>query len=163
MEINCIVYVAITSWYKVNDIKYQAKATATTKEAYKPKWLKDIEKSIFECRRFISQCVAELERIKRNGRATKKLLRNRRCMEAELGNISVYSLTKHIMKLKTRLHRMTRTRKRKLKNQLARDYNNSFHNNQGRVFNEFKSIIAEQTDEYPIFKKLEKKRIFFLQ
>ena len=98
-----------------------------------------------------------------NSKATKKLLRNRRCMEAELGNISVYSLTKHIMKLKTRLHRMTRTRKRKLKNQLARDYNNSFHNNQGRVFNEFKSIIAEQTDEYPIFKKLEKKRIFFLQ
>ena len=163
-KLNFILYVAIISWYKVNNIKCQIKSGVPRKDLFQPKWLKDLDGSIFECRRRISQCVAELDRIKRNGRTTRKTLRNRKNIEAEIGNISTISLTKYIMKLKAQIHRKARLRKRKLRNQEARDYNNLFRNNQSKVFNDFKAIIDKKSEEErPTFEKLEKTRKFFTE
>ena len=49
-----------------------------------------------------------------------------------------------------------------MKNQKAREWNNSFRNNQGRVFNTFRDIIERDKEcEEPVFKEIEKERKFF--
>ena len=68
------------------------------------------------------------------------------------------------MKLKAQIHRKARLRKRKLRNQEARDYNNLFQNNQSKVFNDFKAIIDKKSEEeHPTFEKFEKTRKFFTE
>ena len=50
-----------------------------------------------------------------------------------------------------------------MKNQEARNLNNSFKNNQGKVFRIFREIIDSDKDcEAPIFKQIEKERKFFV-
>ena len=43
----------------------------------KPKWLKVIDNEVFEKRRLLSKCVAEIQRLKENSRMTRKTKRNR--------------------------------------------------------------------------------------
>ena len=49
-----------------------------------------------------------------------------------------------------------------MKNEKSRDWNNSFKNNQSRVFNAFKDIInSDKECELPVFKEITKERKFF--
>ena len=66
------------------------------------------------------------------------------------------------MKLKAETRKLTKSRKRKIKNQEAREYNRMFQNNQSRVYNEFKDIIDQhEGEDLPIFKKIAKTRKYF--
>ena len=127
-----------------------------------PKWLNEVNNEISETRKLLSKCVAELDRITRGARMTRKTKRNRKLIGSKIGVISSCSLTKYIMKLKARVRRLSKTRKKKLKNDERRQINNNFHKNQSKVFSEFKEILkkAEGPDP-PSFQKVTKTRKFF--
>ena len=152
--LDCLIYVAIVAWYSVNGIKCKLKKNAGKQKPFKPYWLDQLEKDVLEKRKLISKCVAEKQRISENSRITRRTRRNRKEIEKLIGKISLYSLTKLICKLKAQVHRLAQTRKRKMKNLKARDWNNMFHNNQSQVFKQFKAMI-DQTDEgtLPKFKE----------
>ena len=137
--------------------------TIGKKKKVKYKWLKEIDEIIANKRKLLSQCVAEIERLKQNKRITKKSRRNREEFAKMVGVISIHSLTKLACKLKAEIRRSGKIRKKKMKNQEARDLNNSFRNNQGKVFRIFREIIDSDKDcEAPVFKKIEKERKFFV-
>ena len=160
--LDCLIYVAIVAWYSVNRIKCKLKKNAGKQKPFKPHWLDQLEKDVLEKRKLVSKCVAEKQRITENSRITRRTRRNRKEIEKLIGTISLYSLTKLICKLKAQVHRLAQTRKRKLKNQKARDWSNMFHNNQSQVFKQFKEMI-DQTDEgtLPKFKEFKRVRKFF--
>ena len=161
--LNCITYVSIVAWYLVNGIKCEIKSGLRGKTEVKYKWLTDIENEILEKRKLLSKCVAELERLKVNGRMTRKTKRNRvEFLKVLVNGISVYSLTKLICKLKAEVRRKAKTRKKKLRNQKARELNSAFRKNQGQVFSKFKEIIEmDKENETPIYKEIQKERKFF--
>ena len=161
-RINCIVYVSIISWYLTNDVKCEIKRE-NRKTNNKAKWLEALDSEIHEKRRLISQCVAEIERIKDGLRMTRKARRNREKFEKlGINPISVCELTKLACKLKAQIHRKAQTRRKKLKNEKARKWNHTFRNNQSRIFKDFKSMIEKDPEnEMPKFREVERERKFF--
>ena len=146
--VNCIVYASIVVWYLVSDIKCKIGNRNKTRNDTKPNWLIRIEKVILDKRRLISKCVAEIGRLQDNSRMTRKTRRNRKEMGDLLGDtdISIYSLTKLVCKLKAQIHRQAQLRRRKLSSEKAKEWNNKFHNNQSNVFKEFKQMVENDTD-----------------
>ena len=104
----------------------------------------------------------QIERLKRNGRMTRKTKRNREEFTRLIGNISVYSLTALACKLKAEIRRKGKVRKRKLINQEARQLNETFQSNQSKVFDKFREIISQDEEcDHPSYKEVEKDRKFF--
>ena len=126
--LNCIIYVSIIGWLLTNNIKCEINVGANYIEKVRqPKYLVNINKEIEDSRRLLSQSSAEISRLKCNGRMTRKTKRNRKRIEKKInGVISVYSITKLIMKLKARTRRLTKKRKRKIINEKSRDWNRKF-------------------------------------
>ncbi len=125
-------------------------------------WMKQIDREIVEKRKVLSKCVAEISRLKNNGRMTRKTKRNREQFTQLIGNISVYNLTALSCKLKAEIRRKGKIRKKKLRNQKARDLNDAFQNSQSQVFNKFREIIAQDDEcDQPSYREIEKERKFF--
>ena len=151
--LDCVIYAAIISWYLQNGIKCENKIKTQT-QRYNPKWLTKLEQEIKELCKLISQGVSEIDRLKKNGRLTRKSKRNTKMFEECIGYVSIYGLTKLIMKSKARIHRLAKVRKKKLAYDEARNLNNLFRNNQGRVFSKFRDSINSQKDEeFPVYKE----------
>ena len=159
--VDCVIYAAIISWYLQNSIKCENNSNKQYK-SYTPEWLTKLEREIKELRKLISQCTAEIDRLKNRGRLTRKSKRNRKHFQELIGEISIYGLTKLMMKSKARIRRLAKSRKRKIKNEESRKLNNLFRTNQGKVFNKFKDIINSQKDvEYPVYKNIDQERKHF--
>ena len=159
--VNCVAYASVVAWYLVNNLKCEIKSNIKKKKV-KYKWLEKIDDEIAAKRKLLSQCVAEIERLKTRGRITRKTKRNRERFFESIGEISVYSLTKLACKLKAEIRKKANLRKKKLKNQQARDLNQKFNSNQSEVFRSFRGIIDEDKErELPVYKEIEKERKFF--
>ena len=160
--INCIVYSAVIAWYLTNNVKCEKKEKVGKKKKVKYKWLEELEKEISQKRKLLSQCVAEIDRLQNRKRITKKTKKNREKFTELIGEISVYSLTKFSCKLKAEIRRKGKTRKKKLRNQEARDLNEMFKSNQSQVFRKFRNIIDQDKEcETPVYKEIESERKFF--
>ena len=159
--VNCIMYAAIIGWLVVNNIDTTIKTN--TGKKFNPKWLKIIDGDIANTRKYISQCVAERNRLSTNSRLTRKMKRNRGIIRKDLSEcISVYNLTKLIEKLKAKVHRLVRKRKKKIYYDNSRRWNRKFKEDQKRVYSTFRSIVNENPeDEFPVFKEMKSENNFF--
>ena len=160
--INCIVYSAVVAYLLNNDFKnVEIKKKSSGTNNNEPAWVLKIRKEIKETRGFISKCEAERLRLTRNGRLTRKSRRNRKQMEKclrEGETIGCVSLTVLVEKQKNKLKRLSKSLKRKIKNNEASKLNRQFKTNQKTVFNDFKQIIEEWDGEgLPVYKKPERK------
>lgn len=146
--LNCSVYSAITGWIKINNIKHMETTLNVNKQNTGiPKCIVQIDYEIKTTRSIISKTVAELQRIQSSGRMTRKGKRNREEIRKHCdGEISLYSLTCYICKLKSRLKYLSRKRKRKLKAASVSKLNNDFKNMQGKVFSKFSKFLENDPD-----------------
>ena len=161
--LNCVMYASIIAWNLINNVKCEIKQYKhNNKKPLEYKWLVEIEREIKDKRKLLSKCVAEIDRLKKNGRMTKRTKKNRDEISKYCGNISVHSVTQLVCKLKAEVRRKSHSRKRKLKNQKSRELNKAFKNNQCNVFSKFKNIIENDSEnELPKYVELEKERKFF--
>ena len=89
-----------------------------------PRWLQVIDNSIKDVRSRLSKCSAELNRLKINGRFTKRTKRNREEIRKECGEITHHTLICYMEKLKKRIKYLSKKRSRKLRSEKARKLNN---------------------------------------
>ena len=162
--LNCIVYSAIASWIVVNGIVGMEIKRTVSKSNGIPKELKCIDDEIKQTRAFLSKCVAERDRIRGNGRLTRKTKRNRVEIANQCGTISLYALTCLIEQRKKRLKYLSKKRKRKVKQRNSYLLNKEFNENQSRIFNKFKEAIDDDKENLqPVYveKKSNKVQKYF--
>lgn len=82
------LHAAVISWNILNKVKCRDNKSNGSGSDVVPKWIKDLDKIILETLKLISQSVGEVERLKKNGRMTRKTKRNRRTFESQVGIIS---------------------------------------------------------------------------
>ena len=102
----------------------------------------------------LSKAKAEVERLKSNGKIIKKKKgkRNRAQLMKECGTLSITSLVSYMEKEKSKLRKLKRGYKGKVKQEEARKLNKQFHLDAGRVYSNFKKIIEKQEGrENPIY------------
>ena len=89
-EANCAIYSVAYTW----KTKHQkTRIIQQNRNKFKPKWMKHIESQMKLLRREISQITEEIKRLKKNGRISKKVGRNRKWMRQELkGQLSIKAL-----------------------------------------------------------------------
>ena len=122
----------------------------------------EVDKEIKNVRSQLSKTCAELNRLKCNGRLTRKSRRNRLDISKLCGEISCYSLTCLLEKLKRRIKYLSRKRSRKLRSENARTLNEQFKKDQGKVFDKFRQVIDEDPDNMkPVYvEKVTTKKYF---
>ena len=160
--INCIVYSTVVAFLLVNGVKnIVIKSRSSENLNGEPKWVVKLKGEIKQTRRFISQCDAERKRLTKNGRLTRRTRRNReemlKCLKDGV-TLSCTSITILIEKSKSKLKRLAKSLKRKLKNAEASKMNREFKTNQKNVYANFKQILDEcAVDAEPVYKKVKKK------
>ena len=91
-EYNCAVYSVEIAWKEQNE-KQNNRKKENNNRPVKPKWLREMEKRMTELRKEISQITEEITRIKKNGKITSKLRRNRKWMRHQInGDIKIARL-----------------------------------------------------------------------
>lgn len=155
--INCIIYAVIASWVEVNNVKVRAHGTFTSPNSFQPKWLREIETQVRETRTIISKATAEIERLRCNGKLRKKGRKNRDELAKECNVLSVRELVILIERKKTVLRKLSRKRRRKSAQREAKKLNDMFRHKTGKVFEEFKNIIQEDSSNLrPVYKSITK-------
>ena len=106
-----------------------------------------IEKQVKEIRRKLSIAKAELDRIKKNGRITRKGRRNRKDLLKECTVISVEELVNFMEKETSRLRKLKRVYVREKKTEEARKINKAFQQDPRRVYSSLREMVSEQADK----------------
>ena len=101
-------------------------------------------KQVKEIRRKLSIAKAELDRIKKNGRITRKGRRNRKDLLKECKVISVEELVNFMEKEKSRLRKLKRVYVREKKTKEARKINKAFQQDPRRVYSSLREMVSEQ-------------------
>ena len=145
---NCILYSVVAAflinkrWKKESGIKVQKKRKTigqTMKEAFLTQ--------ATELRKRISIATAELDRIKKNKKITKRGKRNRRAMlERECGKVSAASLVAYIERKKSDLRKAKGGFIRKQKQEEIRSLNSKFYVDPGSVYDRFNEIIKSDPE-----------------
>ena len=152
-EYNCAVYATARAWKAENT---QLKTTQTSKnEAFKPKWLLNIEKEMQQTRKEISQLTEEIKRLKTNGKLTKKLRRNRYWMKADI-KAPIINLAALITLKEEKINfirKLKLEKQRKLKASESRKINQLFDQNEGSFYKDLRSKLDQQKEtSSPLYK-----------
>ena len=99
-----------------------------------------------EIRAKLSKAKAEIERIKTNGKITKKGKRNRAELKKECKTLTVANLVAYMEKEKSNLRRLKRGYWSRKKQHEARQINRQFQLDPRRVYGNFKEMIEAQGD-----------------
>lgn len=84
-ESNCAMYATVRAWKQATQVRKGSNNNGVKEnQKYKPQWLTKLENKMAIARKQISQISAEINRLKTNGRLTRKLRRNRTWMKKEL-------------------------------------------------------------------------------
>ena len=88
-----------------------------------------------------------MDRIKKNGRITRKGRRNRKELLKECKVISVEELVNFMEKEKSRLRKLKRVYVREKKMEEARKINKAFQQDPRRVYSSLREMASEQADK----------------
>ena len=144
---NCILYSVVAAflinkgWKKESGIKVQKKRKTigqTMKEAFLTQ--------ATELRKRISIATAELDRIKKNKKITKRGKRNRAMLERECDKVSAASLVAYIEQKKSDLRKAKGGFIRKQKQEEIRSLNSKFYVDPGSVYDRFNEIIKSDPE-----------------
>ena len=144
---NCILYSVVAAflinkgWKKESGIKVQTKRKTsgqTMKEAFLTQ--------ATELRKRISIATAELDRIKKNKKITKRGKRNRAMLERESGKVSAASLVAYIERKKSELRRAKGGFIWKQKQEEIRSLNSKFYVDPSSVYDRFNEIIKSDPE-----------------
>ena len=116
---------------------------------------KAFEELAMELRRKISMAKAELERLRENGKLTKKGKRNRALLLRECKVISAAELVSYMEKKKSQLRKLRTQRIREVRNEEARSLNQQFTQNTKQVYAKF-AAMCEDDVERPRYRVVDK-------
>ncbi|PFX34782.1 hypothetical protein AWC38_SpisGene342 [Stylophora pistillata] len=106
-----------------------------------------LEEQVKEIRRKLSIAKAELDRVKKNGKITRKGGRNRKLSLQECKLISVEELVNLMEKEKSRLRKLKRAYAREKKTEEARKINKMFQQDPRRVYSSLREMASEQANK----------------
>ena len=141
--VNCVLY-AVVAAFLLN--KGWKKISAGKKRSV-DKDKDRLESQVKEIRRKLSIAQAEMDRIKKNQKITKKGKRNRKILLNYCKTISVAELVNFMEKEKSNLRKLKKVFSRKKKNEQARKLNIMFQKDPRRIYSSFNEMISNQSDE----------------
>ena len=106
-----------------------------------------LEEQVKELRRKLSIAKAELDRVKKNGKITRKGGRNRKLSLQECKLISVEELVNLMEKEKSRLRKLKRAYAPEKKTEEARKINKMFQQDPRRVYSSLREMASEQANK----------------
>ena len=143
--VNCIVYSVIIAFYISKGWKKQQ---GGRDQMRRPNWSSKAREHFQAKAQAIhgklSKAKAELERLRSNGKLTKKGKRNHTQLTKECRSLSIACLVSYMEKEKAKLRKLKRSYKGKVKHEEARKLSKQFHLDAGRVYSNFKKIIEKQ-------------------
>ena len=145
---NCVIYATAAAWLlKTGKAKERNDKQMTERSAKIPNWLRKLEKEIAQVRREISIASAEIYRLQNNGKLTKKGKKNQKHLREERKvKICCSSLYAFIEKQKASLKRLARKRRRKLKQERSKRWNNTYTNQPTRIHDALRQSISNDPE-----------------
>ena len=145
---NCILYAVVVAFLLAKN--WKKNGNSQTKGRGKNKVFKrreNYDTHVKELRRRISIAKAEMERLQKNRKITKKGKKNRLELQKECQIISAASLVNYMKKKKSDLRKLKKAYWRREKQQKSRAQNRKFELDPGRVYAGIKEIVDKNGEE----------------
>ena len=111
-QCNFVIYSVAAAWKESTERQKSRKMEGKKTQEYQPKWLRQIKSKIKDLRKVISQITEEIRRIRKSGKLTTKMRKNRQWMRRQMkANITIARL----IQLKERKLNQLQLKKKKKK------------------------------------------------
>ena len=155
-QCNCAIYSVAAAWKKGTEKRKSRQNEGKKTQEYQPKWLRQIESKIRDLRKEISQITEEIRRIRKNGKLTTKMRKNRRWMRRQMkANITIARLTQLKERKLNQLRLKKQEKDKKQKASERHQANKQFDEHESQFYERCRNIIRSHPDNTrPLYKKL---------